>query len=66
MRWDAIQRFADKKAPRYKNYDLRPDLPVTEPVTPDFDNTTDGIGAITADMIKTLKVDKDELPTNSC
>ena len=64
MRWDAVRKFADKEAPTYKDYDLRPCLPVTRPVTPDFDNTTEGIEAITADMITKLNVNEDELPTN--
>ena len=35
------------------------------PVTPDFDNTTEGIEAITADMITKLNVNEDELPTDN-
>ena len=65
MRWDAVQKFTDKEAPTYKVYDLSPCLPVTSAVTPIFDNTTDGIEAITADMITKLNVNEDELPTNS-
>ena len=41
MRWDAVRKFADKKAPTYKDYNLCPCLLVTRSVTPDFDNTTD-------------------------
>ena len=48
------------------DYDLCPYLPVTRSVTPDFDNTTDDIEAITADMITKLNLNKDELPTDSC
>ena len=66
MRWDDMRRFAYRKAPTYKDYDLHPFLPVTRPVTPDFDHTTEGIEAITADMITKLNINEDELPTDSC
>ena len=66
MRLDAVRKNADKKAPTYMDYDFCPCFPVTRLVIPDFDNTTDDIEAIIADMITKLKVNKDELSTNSC
>ena len=64
INWTSVRNYADKKAPNYNNYNLRPYLPVTRAVTPDFDNTSDDIKDITVDMITKLKVNKDELPSN--
>ena len=65
INWTSVRNYADKQAPNYNNYNLRPYLPVTRAVTPDFDNTSDDIKDITVDMITKLKVNKDKLPTNS-
>ena len=66
IKWTSVHYYADKQAPNYNNYNLRPYLPVTRAITPDFDNTSNNIKDITVDMITKLRVNKDELPSDYC
>ena len=66
INWTSVRNYADKIRSNYNNYNLRPYLPVTRAITPDFDNTSNDIKDITVDMITKLKVNKDKLPSNYC
>ena len=64
MRWDTIRKLADNKAATFNNYTF-PFLPITWPLSTDFDDTISSIECITEEMISKFNVNKDELPNDS-
>ena len=65
MRWDSIRQLADNKAATFNSYTFL-FLPITRPLSADFDGTVAGIQDIIEEMISKINVNKNKLLNDSC